>query len=53
MNKTVKVDKLIERFVDMAKRDALLVNASKDDLVTQIIGTHIIIFIWIMICPVK
>lgn len=39
MNKTVKVDKLIERFVDMAKRDALLVNASKDDLVTQIIGT--------------
>lgn len=39
MNKTVKVDKLIERFVDMAKRDTLLVNTNKDDLVTQIIGT--------------
>ena len=39
MNKTVDVTKLIERFVDMAKRDTLLVNTNKEDLLTQIIGT--------------
>ena len=42
MNATVNVNKLIDRFTDMAKRETLLTgksNISQEDLLIQIIGT--------------